>query len=358
MFDASDLVICLDDLDDGTAYAVCLEDIEGDHSLRPLAMVPPSEGNTQTVASMPQEIDQSTFQAATNYLTAAKAKNTRESYKKDWAQFERWCDARGLQSLPASPETLALYLANRADTAAKASSLRRYLAAISQAHKMAGFETPRNGTIVGEVIKGIARTHGTEQKHKRAITVDQLRAMVSACDPETAMGLRDRAILLLGFAGALRRSEIARLNVEDLEVCPEGLTVHLRRSKTDQVGEGRKIGIPYAQEPDLCPVWAVWKHLAKRPERGPLFTVKGSGGCRISDRVVYRVIKKLCARIGIDPAQFSAHSLRAGFVTAAARAGKPTADIMRHTGHRSLKVLHRYIEQGTLFDSHPADGIL
>jgi site-specific recombinase XerD len=361
MYDASDLVICLDDLDDGTAYAVCLEDLkerEGDHSLRPLAMVPPSEGNSQTVASMPQKIDQSTFQAATNYLTAAKSKNTRESYKKDWAQFERWCEARGLRSLPASSGNVALYLADRANTGSKTSSLRRYLVAISQAHRMAGFETPRRETIVKELIKGIARTHGTEQKHKKAITVDQLRAMISACDPETAMGLRDRAILLLGFAGALRRSEIARLNVEDLEICPEGLTIHLRRSKTDQGGKGRKIGIPYAKEPDLCPVWAVWKHLAKRPERGPLFTTKGSGGRRITGKVVYRLIKKLCARIGIDPALFSAHSLRAGFITAAVRAGKPSVDIMRHTGHRSLSVFHRYIEQGTLFDSNPADGIL
>lgn len=353
MLDATELVICLDDLDDGTAYAVCLEDLEGDHHLRPMVAIPP-EGNAQTVASMPQIRD--TIQTATGYIRAAKAENTRGAYKKDWAQFERWCEVRGLQSLPAAPETVALYLSDRADTGSKTSSLRRYLAAISQAHKMAGLETPRSSTVVSEVIKGISRTHGTEQKHKRAITVDQLRAMVATCNPRTILGLRDRAILLLGFAGALRRSEIARLNVEDLEVCPEGLTIHLRRSKTDQEGRGRKIGIPYSREPELCPVWAVLKYLGHRPEQGPLFVKRD--GLRITDKVVYRLIKKLCAEIGIDPALFSAHSLRAGFVTAAAKAGKPTQNIMRHTGHKSLCVLHRYIEQGMLFDSNPADGIL
>jgi integrase len=365
MLDATDLVICLDDLDDGTSYAVCLDDLEGlegGHHPRPAVMASGSEGNAQTVASMPQVIDQDTLKTAADYLERSKAVTTRAAYRKDWDHFTRWCEDRSLQALPAAPESVALYLADRADRGSKNASLRRYLAAISQAHKMAGFESPRSATIVAEISKGIARTHGKEQKHKRAITVDQLRAMAAVCDLNTALGVRNRAILLLGFAGALRRSELSRLNVEDLEVGPEGLTIHLRRSKTDQEGRGRKIGIPYAREPELCPVWALLKHLENCPDQGPLFTTtkgrENRDGRRVSGKVIYRLIKRLCEQIGIDPALFSAHSLRAGFVTAAARAGKPTHDIMRHTGHRSLTVLHKYIEQGTLFDSNPADGIL
>ncbi len=206
------------------------------------------------------------------------------------------------------------------------------------------------------MLKGIARTKGTEQKHKKAITVDQLRAMILACDLQTRSGLRNRVILLIGFGGALRRSEIARINIEDLDICSDGLTIHLRRSKTDQEGRGRRIGIPFAKDPELCPVWALSQLLTHLPEQGALFRTRQ--GKRISDKFVYRLIKNLCAKIGIDPDLFSAHSLRAGFVTAAAKAGKQTCHIMRHTGHKSLSILHRYIEQGTLFDSNPADGIL
>jgi len=191
------------------------------------------------------------------YARAAKAPATRRGYASDWKTFQQWCERAGVSCLPAAPETVALYIADLAESH-KPATVSRRMAAIAAAHKACGHQSPasmRHGAVAA-VWQGIKRTHGTAQNAKAPVLVDDLRAMVQKLRPGL-IGTRDRALLLVGFAGAFRRSELVALDLEDVQFASDGLVVTLRRSKTDQEGEGRKVGIPYGSNPDTCPVRAL-----------------------------------------------------------------------------------------------------
>jgi integrase len=221
-----------------------------------------------------------------------------------------------------------------------------------------GLEAPSRSTLVVNTMKGIRRTKGTAPAQKAPALSDDIRAMVRASDGGL-IGMRDCAMILLGFAGAFRRSELVGLMVEDCAFGKDGLTVTLRRSKTDQTGEGRKVGIPYGSNPETCPVRNVreWLERAKITA-GPLFrSINRHGQMQAaapSGGDVARIVKKLALRAGLDPAAYAGHSLRAGHATTAAMAGASERSIMAQTGHRSVQMVRRYIREGSLFRENSA----
>jgi site-specific recombinase XerD len=296
-----------------------------------------------------------TMAQAREYLRAAKSDNTLRAYRADWKHFSAWCQARGREALPASPETVAFYLTELARTH-KVASLTRRISAISQAHQAAGQASPAQEVAVRTLMAGIRRSHRTSVTTKKPVLVPDLARML-ACLPDNLLGHRDRALLLAGFAGAFRRSELVALDWEDIDFGVEGLTLTLRRSKTDQEGQGRKIGIPYARQPGLCPVAALarWRDLAGG-DHGPVFRPLDRHGtvfpARLSDKAVARIVKRAIAATGANPTPYAGHSLRAGLATAAALGGASERSIMLQTGHRSLPILRRYIRDGSLFQEN------
>ena len=291
------------------------------------------------------------------FIRASKAENTLRGYQSDWRHFCAWCDGRGLVPLPATAATVAEYIAQCAGRL-KVGSIQRRLNAVAEAHKATGLESPTQSPIVRNTLKGIRRTKGTAPDQKAPALTDDIRAMVEARDAGI-IGLRDRALVLLGFAGAFRRSELVGLAVEGCAFGKDGLTVVLRRSKTDQTGEGRKVGIPYGSNPETCPVRTLqaWLETAAIPS-GPLFrSINRHGRIQakgLSGMDVARVVKKLAKRAGLDPANYAGHSLRAGHATSAAIAGASERSIMNQTGHRSVQMVRRYIREGSLFRENSA----
>ena len=292
------------------------------------------------------------------YAGQAKAPNTLRAYNADWRDFAAWCAAANLTPMPADPETVGLYLGDLAAAGRKASTLERRLSAIAQAHKLAGHPSPTGHPAVRAVWAGIRRVHGSAQEGKAPALAADMRAMVGALPPGLG-GVRDRALLLLGFAGAFRRSELVGLDAGDVAPTREGLVVTLRRSKTDQAGEGRRVGIPAGQHAATCPAQALkaWTTMAGIAE-GPLFRpvdrrgVVGPG--RLSDRAVALVVKRAALAAGLDPDRYAGHSLRAGLATSAAAAGASERSIMDQTGHRSVAMVRRYIREGSLFRDNAA----
>ncbi|MCL6600066.1 MAG: tyrosine-type recombinase/integrase [Alicyclobacillus macrosporangiidus] len=299
--------------------------------------------------------------SASEYVRRSKARNTVKAYKSDWQAFSHWCDERGLCSLPAEPTTVALYLSHMADLGCKASTIGRRMISIGLAHKAKGYPSPTSDETVKAVWRGIRNTIGVAPSAKAPVLVEDLRRMLAHA-PQDILGLRDRALLLIGFAGAFRRSELVSLNIEDVEFRREGLVITLRKSKTDQEGQGRKIGIPYGSHYETCPVRALqaWIEGAEITQ-GPLFRRVRKGGDigdrPLSDKSVARVIKKYAERVGLNPDKFAGHSLRAGLATSAAMAGASEREIMAQTGHRSVLMVRRYIREGDLFRSNAASRI-
>lgn len=292
---------------------------------------------------------------ARDFLRQAKAGNTRRAYRADWAHFSGWCANHNRPSLPAAPETLVFYLTELAQTH-KPASLTRRLSAISQAHQVADLDSPTRAAPVRALMAGIRRARGTAAEGKKPLLVPELKAMLETL-PDNLLGLRDRALLLVGFAGAFRRSELVGLDWEDIEFGKEGLSVVIRRSKTDPEGQGRKIGIPYGSHAAQCPVRALaaWRDQARgdqRPVFRPLDRYGNLGLKRLSDRAVARIVKRTIAATGADPAGYAGHSLRAGLATAAALGGASERAIMNQTGHRSLVTVRRYIREGSLFQEN------
>jgi integrase len=286
------------------------------------------------------------------YVRNSKAEATLRGYACDWHDFCAWCEAHAVRALPASPEAVASYIAECA-ARLKAGSIQRRLNAIAEAHKATGAESPTHTSLVRNTMKGIRRTLGTAPAQKAPALTDDVKAMVEAADAGL-IGTRDRALLLLGFAGAFRRSELVGLAVEDCAFGRDGLTIRLRRSKTDQEGAGRKVGIPYGSYLATCPVRNVQEWLTQAGiTTGPLFrsinrhgTIQEHG---LSGIDVARIVKKLAERVGLDAARFAGHSLRAGHATSAAIAGASERSIAQQTGHRSLQMLRRYIRDGNLW---------
>jgi integrase len=294
---------------------------------------------------------------AREYAKRSRAGSTVRAYRSDWKAFTRWCQEHHLVALPAEPMTVALYLTDSARTL-KTSTLRRRLSSIAVAHQTAGVSNPVEDPRVKATWAGIRRTHGTAQQGKDPVLTADLRLMVAAL-PDSLLGRRDACLLLLGFASALRRSELVGLNVEDLTETNDGLVVKVRRSKTDQEGEGREIGVPFGSNPSTCPVRCTrtWLEMSGI-ESGPLFRSVDRygrlGDTALSDKAVALVVKRAAEAAGLDPARFAGHSLRSGMATSAARGGATEAQIMEQTGHRSLTVLRRYIRRGSLFNDNAA----
>jgi integrase len=296
---------------------------------------------------------------AEEFVRAAKAPATLRAYRSDWNHFTRWCEQHTMGSLPASAETVALYLTALAATHRPATMTRR-LTAITKAHQIAGHPSPATmqQPAVSETLKGIRRLLGTAQPTKAPFLTVDVRRMVEAL-PDNLAGRRDRALLLLGFAGGFRRCELAALDVEDVEPTEEGLVVKLRRSKTDPEGKGRNVGIPYGSTPATCPVRALtaWETAAGLSE-GALFRGVDRHGrvgtVRLHKDSVGLVVKRAAEAAGLDPEKYAGHSLRAGLATQAYLNGAGELAIMRQTGHRSLAMVRRYIRDGSLFRENPA----
>ena len=291
------------------------------------------------------------------FIRASKAESTLRGYRSDWRHFCGWCESHAVCSLPAPPEVVASYIAEYANFL-RVGSIQRRLNAIAEAHKATGLESPTATGMVRNTLKGIRRTLGTAIVQKAPTLTPDICAMVESTDVGM-IGVRDRALILLGFAGAFRRSEVVGLDIEDCLFGKDGLAVTLRRSKTDQEGHGRKIGIPYGANPETCPVRALQSWIEQASiSTGPLFRpITRHGNVqdeRLAGIAVARIVKKLAERVGLDPAKFSGHSLRAGHATAAAVAGASERSIMNQTGHRSVQMVRRYIRDGSLFRDNSA----
>ncbi len=298
-------------------------------------------------------------------VRASRAESTLDAYRSDWEDFTTWCATVGLASLPAAPATVAAYLAELADppddrAPLLVSTIQRRKASIGEAHKLAGHPNPCTDPLVRLASKGIRRQRGVAPQHrKRGVTTADVRAMVTGLDGAETIDVRDKAVLLVGLATALRRSELVALDVEDLEDHPGGLLVRIARSKTDQEGRGHRIEVAYGEHALTCPVRAyrTWIDTAGI-DTGPVFrpiTRAGTvGHDRLSDRAVARIIKKHVQRLGFDPDDFAGHSLRRGFATEAARAQAPERTIARTTRHTSTKGLNPYIADAETFTDPPS----
>lgn len=279
------------------------------------------------------------------YIANAKSENTKKAYQSDWKDFETWCKSSGLNFLPASPITIAAYLSDKASSL-KVASLERRLVAIRQAHAMAGYSFDKNNPCISETLKGIKNTHGTAQMMKAPIVIDELREMVKVLGKDLK-GIRDRALLLVGFTGAFRRSELVGIKFEDLKFTKEGAEILLRKSKTDQEGRGITVPIPYGSNPETCPIRALqaWLECSAISE-GAIFRGINKHG-HISRQGMnpasVALIIKRNEHIGSREANFSGHSLRAGFCTTAASKGVAEHSIMRQSRHKKSDTVKKYI---------------
>jgi site-specific recombinase XerD len=291
--------------------------------------------------------------AARDFQASSKAQATIRAYRGDFAIFTAYCSERGLSPLPASVEAVTAFLSASARGGAKASTLGRRVAAIRFAHKAAGFEPVTNNEEVRATMAGIRREIGAAKQGRAPATSDIISQMLGACRDDLR-GLRDRALIAFGFATALRRSELVALQVSDIEHCPEGLRVMIRRSKTDQTGEGATIAVPHGTR--LLPVEHLRRWLAAAGiSDGPLFreVSKGQVGAEaLSAQVVSLRTKRLLRLCGIDPALYAAHSLRSGYITSAARSGASIWKLADQSRHRSLDTLKGYVRDGQLFVDH------
>lgn len=293
---------------------------------------------------------------ANEYIAHSKANNTKKAYSSDWSHFRAWCDGHNLQALPANSETVAAYMVELVEKGYKTATLERRLVSIAKAHVVAGHDDVTKTPTIKELWKGIRRTIGTAQTAKSPVLVRDIKVMLATL-PDNLLGIRDRALLLLGFSGGFRRSELVSLNVDDLEFTREGLVINLRHSKTDQESAGRKIGVPYGSNIDTCPVRSVQLWLeASNIETGPLFrSINRHGGIqpgRLSDKAVSLVVKRYAEAAGLNPDDYSGHSLRAGLATSAAAAGVSERSIMQQTGHKSVNMVRKYIRSGNLFNDN------
>lgn len=298
-----------------------------------------------------------------NSLSVTKANHTIDAYESDWNDFCVWCRYHHQTSYPAQPETIVNYINDLADYA-KASTIRRRISAISENYNASGdhVENPCRAWIVKEALIGLTRLKGTVQKGKTPIYWDEIEEMIHRMDLTSLQALRDRAVLLLGFMGAFRRSELAGLDVEDIRKYPQGIVVTIRHSKTDQTSAGQQIGIPYLSHSSMDCIHALQEWLtAAGITSGPLFRSFLKNGKvssrRLSDKSINLIVKKYAASIGLNPEMYGAHSLRHGFATYAALQGVEERLIMKQTRHRSVEMVRRYINEADLFTNNPIDKI-
>ncbi len=287
-------------------------------------------------------------------MRKAKAENTLRAYEADWLDFYDWCSNKKFPALPAEPETIVNYINDLADNA-KANTVSRRLSAISENHKAAGFEdvNPCRAGLVRNALDAIKREKGTIQRGKTPLLFEDLQDLAQYFDLTTIGGIRDKALIMTGFMGAFRRSELVSIDIEDLSFTREGVIILIHHSKGDQEGEGEYVAIPYSSNPQVCAVVALnaWLEAAKLHE-GPLFRPLKRPGQRLTDKSVAMILKKYVALAGLRSFDFAGHSLRRGFATSAAQHDVDERTIMQQTRHKSEKMVRRYIEQGNLFKNN------
>lgn len=303
--------------------------------------------------------------AAAAYRRRAKSANTTRAYASDWRQFEAWCDERGLEALPARPEAVATYLAVLAQAGRADSTIGRHLAAIGWQHRQRGHVPPTardERMVIADTLAGILReARARPSAKKAAIAAADLMKMIAAVRGIGSKAVRDRAVLALGLASALRRSELVALQLADVQMVEQGARITIGSSKTDQEGEGQVIAIPSGQT--ILPVARLKAWLAVRGEApGPLFTRFAAHGAMtdspMSDRAIARLVQKYAALAGLDPQTVGAHSLRAGFLTEAARSGASLPKMQEVSRQKKLEVLLGYIRSAELFEDHAGEGFL
>ncbi len=298
-------------------------------------------------------------------LKSSKADNTIRAYKSDFNDFGLFCAKNGFKSLPSEPKIVSLYLTHLSTKDVKMSTLKRRLVSIGVIHRLKGHYLDTKNPSIIENIMGIKRRKGSTQIGKKPILINHLKQLINVIDKQNKKEiekLRDRSIILIGFSGGFRRNEIVSLNYDDLDFVPEGLKITLRKSKTDQFGEGSLKGLPYFDSPVYCPVISIrkWLKLSKI-NKGALFRrfIKGSklSEKRLTDQTVALLIKKYLELADIDSKNYSGHSLRSGFATSAAEAGVEERNIMAMTGHKSTEMVRRYIKEANLFKNNALNKI-
>jgi len=298
-------------------------------------------------------------------LQSSKARNTVRAYKSDFSDFGLFCAKNGFKSLPSEPKVVSLYLTHLSTKDVKMSTLKRRLVSIGVIHKLKGHYLDTKHPAIIENIMGIKRRKGSIQKAKKPILINSLKLIIDAIDKQDKQEIkkfRDRSIILIGFSGGFRRNEIVSLDSDDLDFVPEGLKINIKRSKTDQFGEGFTKALPYFDSSKYCPVVSLknWLDISKITS-GPVFRrfVKGSklSENRLTDQTVAILIKQYLNLAGIDSKHYSGHSLRSGFATSAAESGAEERNIMAMTGHKSTEMVRRYIKEANLFKNNALNKI-
>ncbi len=281
-------------------------------------------------------------------LRNSKSNNTLRAYQSDFRDFSLFCSKNGFASLPTQPKIIALYITKLAKTS-KFSTLKRRIASISVIHKLKGHYLDTKHPIIMENLHGIKRTLGSRQKAKKPILINDLKLIIKVIDEKK---IRDKALILIGFAGGFRRSELVNIEKDDIEFVPEGVKILIKRSKTDQSGEGIIKAIPYFDNQEFCPVIALKKYITLGSEKqnfGKIFN--------ISDKSVALIIKRYAKKAGLDPSRYAGHSLRSGFATTAAEFGAEERNIMAMTGHKTTQMVRRYIHEANLFKNNALNKI-
>ena len=298
-------------------------------------------------------------------LKSSKANNTIRAYKSDFSDFELFCVQNGFKQLPSEPKIISLYLTYLSNKDVKMSTLKRRLVSIGVIHKLKGYYLDTKHPSIIENIMGIKRRKGSIQKGKKPLLINDLKKIINVIDKdnhEEIMRLRDRTIILIGFSGGFRRNEIVSLDFDDLDFVSEGLKINLKRSKTDQFGEGLVKALPYFENSKYCPVLSLKKWIEiSNIKSGPLFRrftkgIKLSNN-RLTDQTVALIIKKYLKFAGIENENYSGHSLRSGFATSAAESGAEERNIMAMTGHKSPEMVRRYIKEANLFKNNPLNKL-
>ena len=303
-------------------------------------------------------------EATLENLKSSKANNTLRAYKSDFKDFGAFCSKHGLKSLPTEPNIVSLYLTHLSKLS-KISTLRRRLVSISMVHKLKGYYLDTKHPIIVENLMGIRRVKGSIQKGKKPILINHLKSIINIINEqkiEENKKLRDKSIILIGFGGGFRRTELISIDYEDLEFVQEGLKITIKRSKTDQFGEGMLKGLPYFTDETYCPVKNLKKWLEiSNIDAGPIFTRFSKGSSltnnRLSDQSVVLIMKKYLTLAGIDNKNFAGHSLRSGFATVAAESGADERSIMAMTGHKSTQMVRRYIREANIFKNNALNKI-
>jgi len=285
-------------------------------------------------------------------LKNSKAANTLRAYQADFKDFSAFCSKNSLSSLPTEPKILSIYLTHLASKS-KFSTLKRRIASISVIHKMKGHYLDTKHPIIMENLHGIKRVRGTKQKTKKPILINDLKTIINKIDeikqPEKKR-FRDKALILIGFSGGFRRSELVNIDYDDLDFVNEGVKIFIKKSKTDQSGEGMIKAIPYFNNKTFCPV-------TKLKDWIDFLEIKSGKIFEISDKSVALIIKKYVSLSGLDSNKYGGHSLRSGFATSAAEFGAEERNIMAMTGHKTTQMVRRYIQEGNLFKNNALNKI-